>query len=254
MSTHFLPVYRTNATSELDELVPAIVTGRPDLAVALEASRQFRIRGICSLFLEGRGTGLLQDLHRSGRAFLHALRAADDAAKLTSKAAPFFDAIASTDWECARQIAGHSRDSWNPDEEYEDDFAYVRFLMLHFFLAGTPAECATILARFETILDGAADPRLDVCAAFHHGDAERFERALGEVLEGHAARYRALIQADAIPPEEVHTEGKLCVEGLALIRLAERRGFPLAADYLFVPSVAREPLRGALVADDWQQP
>jgi hypothetical protein len=254
MSTHFLPVYRSNATSELEDLVPTLLVGRPDLDATLGACQQFRIRGICSLFLEGRGTGLLQDLHRSGRAFLHALRAADDAAKLTSKAAPFFDAIASTDWECARQIAEHSRASWNPDEEYEDDFAYVRFLMLHFFLGGTPAECATVLTRFQTILDGAADPRLDVCAAFHHHDAELFERALGEVLEEHAARYRTLVDADAIPPEEVHTEGKLCVEGLALIRLAERGGFPLAADYLFVPSVAREPLHGPFVADDWQQP
>jgi Immunity protein 49 len=254
MSTHFLPVYRSNATSELEDLVPTLVAGRPSLDVAFAACRQFRIRGICSLFIEGRGTGLLQDLHRSGRAFLHVLRAADDGVKLTSKAAPFFDAIASTDWECARQIAEHARDTWNPDEEYEDDFVYVRFLMLHFFLDAAPAAGAALLARFATILDGTPAPRLDVCTAFERGDGELFERALAELLEGYAAHYRTLVASDAIPSEEAHTEGKLCVEALALVRLAERKGFPVAEDYLFVPAPAREPLRGAFAADDWQRP
>src|SRR6266571_1477313 len=162
MSTHFLPIYLSNASSELEELVPTLLTTQGDLDVALSACQLFRIRGICSLFLEARSAGLLQDLHRSGRAFLHALRGADDAIKLTGKATPFFDAVASADWDCARDIAASSRVTWNPDGEYEDDFAYVRFLMLHFFLGGVPVECARVLSRYEAVLDGAAEARFDI--------------------------------------------------------------------------------------------
>jgi immunity protein 49 of polymorphic toxin system len=253
MSTQFLPIYLSNATSELEEVMPTVVAARADLEGVLAACQLFRIRGICSLFLAARGGGLLQDLHRSGRAFLHVLRALDDETKLTSKAAPLFDAIASTDWDCAREIATYSRETWNEGEEYEDDFAYARFLMLHFLLGGTPLQCTEILARFEAILDGAADARFDICTAFHRGDSALFERGIAALLEAHAARYKKLGAAEALPPEEVHTEGQLCVEGLALIRLAERKGFPVEEDYLFVPSVAREPLREAFAGDDWQR-
>jgi hypothetical protein len=37
------------------------------------------------------------------------------------------------------------------------------------------------------------------------------------------------------------TERYVSVEGLALLRLAERRGLAVQADYLFLPSLARVP-------------
>jgi hypothetical protein len=52
-------------------------------------------------------------------------------------------------------------------------------------------------------------------------------------------------------PEAAATVGRLCVEGLALVRLAERQGMPTREGYLHVPSVAREPFAGAVRADSW---
>jgi hypothetical protein len=252
MSTHFLPVYSRKASSLLAELVPLVVAGRGGLDVAERACQQFRVRGICSLFLTGSSDDFLRDLRRSGRLYLQALQAADDSVKVTSKGSGFFDAIACGDADAARQIAEHASTTWKADAEYEDDFTYVRFLMSRFYLSGSADVSTQLVARYEAIVDGAPDARLDVCRALLNGDVDLFDGALCEVLEQHERHYQKLIDADVISLELAHTEGRLCVEGLALVQLGERSGFRLSEDYLLIPSVARERSGVEFEPDDSQ--
>ena len=254
MPTYFLPVFQNNALLELTERVDAVQGATADLEAVLAFCQWYRIRGICSLFLDGRPDSFLADLHRSGRAFLHYVARAPMSQKVTSRAAPFYDAIASGDWACAREIALHSRLTWNVEAEFEDDFQFVLFLMKRFFLDGTPAECTAVLGRFEEILSGAPDPHLDLGHAFASDDAERFGSGLAELLENYEGRYQKLISDDALGLEEAETESKLCVEGLALVKLAETRNFRLDEDYLLIPSVAREKASIVFGADDWTRP
>jgi hypothetical protein len=254
MPTYFLPVFQSNALLELTERVDAVQSGTAGLEAALAFCQWYRIRGICSLFLEGRPDSFLADLHRSGRAFLHYLTYAPMNQKATSRAAPFYDAIASGDVDCAREITRHSRLTWNADVEFEDDFQFVLFLMKHFFLDGDPGECASILGRLEAVLEGAPNPHFDLGHALTVNDAARFGSGLGDLLESHEARYQKLISDEMISPEEAETESKLCVEGLALVKLAEAKNIPLDEDYLLIPSVARERASIAFRADDWLRP
>jgi Immunity protein 49 len=254
MASYFLPVFRNNAFLELTERVGAVQAATMNLETVLAFCQWYRIQGICSLFLDGRPDSFLIDLHKSGRAFLHYLVRAPMSQKVTSRAAPFFDAIGSGDWTCARDIARNSRLTWNAEEEFEDDFQFFLFLTKHFFLDGTRAECAAILERFGEILDGAPDPHFDICRAFAADDAEQFGRALAELLQNHESHYQKVISDDAVAPEEAATESKLCVEGLALVKLAEAKAFPLDDDYLLIPSTARESVTVVFGTDDWESP
>ncbi|MBW2737452.1 MAG: immunity 49 family protein [Deltaproteobacteria bacterium] len=254
MSSYFLSVFSNNATLELEEMLPAVLSSSVDLDSILQFCQHYRIRGICSLFLSDSAAEFLADLRKSGRAFLHFLANSRASDKSTSKAEPFFDSIASRDLVCAREIARNSRLTWNKNEEYEDDFQYILFLMNLFFLYATEEACERNLQRYEEILDGDADPRLDICRAFAVKDSEEFHVALGELLEAHESRYQRLSRVDAILPEEAATEGKLCVEGLALLNLAEMMGLALDEDYLFIPSTARDQVAVVFSDDDWKNP
>lgn len=240
MYSQYLPVFKENAEDDIAELLPKVAQRKLRRRDLLFFCQTHRIAGIASLFLEGDAESFLQHLHQSGRAFLEFLTHEPDEQKVTSQAAPFFDAIAALDLVCARDIAQHARSTWNPQEEYEDDFLYVYFLMTQFFLNGTPAEGQTLLDRYDALLAGNDDPRVQLCKAFFTNDAPGFEVAIRAFLEHEKERYRKLIRGEVIAQESVATEAKLNVEGLALLRLAQQRGFPTQKNYLFIPSVVRK--------------
>src|SRR5262245_36792036 len=122
MGSKTLSLIRANAAFDIDGTLPLVISGDASLERVRIFCRNLRRKGICSLFLEGLPQLLHRDLQRSGAAFLHVLISASDAEKVTSDAAPFYDAVACGDFDTARGISRHSRNTWNPNEEYEDDF------------------------------------------------------------------------------------------------------------------------------------
>lgn len=254
MTSQFLPVFKSNAVFELAEMLPAIVDGDADFLTVIHFCRNYRIKGICTLFMDGVPKGLHLDLHKSGRAFLYSLKNMKDADKVTSKGQPFFDAIASNDLECAREIAKHSRLTWNNEEEYEDDFLYVFFLMKHFFLGGTDTENESIIQRYDQLLAGETDVQFDLCRAFFCKDNALFEKTLDQFLIERKKRFKKLVSTDSIPEEVAATEGNFCCEGLALVKLAETKGFKTQNKYLFIPSVARADVSISFDQEDWRNP
>lgn len=254
MTSRMLPVIRVNAESDIEGTLPLIIRGDVQIERVLIFCRNYRRRGICYLFLEGLPGPLHTDLQRSGAVFLHFLKGAKDTDKITSKAAPFFDAIACKDFVTARQISRHSRQTWNQEEEYEDDFLYVFFLMKKFFLAGTEQEVRAIIRHYEDVLEGVNDMRLDLCKSFIENDSQAFEEALHALLTQHEEYYQRGMNRDEILEEEWATEGQFFVEGLALVRLAEIQGFRTEKNYLFIPSIAIENAPTFFNPDAWKNP
>jgi hypothetical protein len=252
MYSQYLPVFKENAEGDIAELLPKAVQGKLGRRDTLFFCQIHRIAGIASLLLEGDVEGFLRHLQQSGRAFLDFLKHEADERKVTNQAAPFLDAIAALDLACAREIAQYARSTWNPQEEYEDDFLYVYFLMSQFFLNGTQAEGQALLNRYEALLAGDDDSRYQLCQAFFKNDAPGFEAAMRSLLEHEKERFGKLIRSEVIAQESAATEAKLNVEGLALLRLAQQRGFPTQNNYLFIPSLARKAPMQPYDPDAWK--
>lgn len=252
MSSIYLPVFHSNAAFDAAEILPRLLRMHITAEAALAFCRACRVRGIAGLFLDGVPEPLHRELCRSGRAMLSALGRMDEEQKATASLFPFFDAIAACDFDCARGIAQLSRATWNQNEEYEDDFLYVRVLMNHFFLGADPTEHDALVSRWETVIGRASDVRLDASRALWTRAAPDFEYALVRMLAGEKARYGRLRRSDALAPEIAATEGHFSVEGVALVRLARRLGLSTGSNYWGVPSIALKEFSPVFSGDTWQ--
>jgi hypothetical protein len=181
------------------------------------------------------------DLQRSGAAYSYFLELAADGDKVTSRAAPFFDAVASGDRVLSQAIASHASRQQKPDRELPDDFLYVRLLMDRFFGRATDAETVSALGAFEAALEGTGTPRFEVCQALVSGDPSAFHDGFMSLVDAHRAWYTTGLQEGRIAEEDWAIDGCIFIEGLALLRLAVMAGIPLEEEYPLVPSVALRP-------------
>jgi hypothetical protein len=250
MATKFMQAYVGNAHYRGNKLVSAVANHQASFKEVLELCRCHRVMAIGCLLMFGDAASFQARLYRSGRAYLHALARLDEASKVTSRGKPFFDAIAARDLDGARDIAALSRET-RDEVEYEEDFLFVHFLMTRFFLHQSDADDEAILTRWEEVLDGADDPRLAVCKALFAKDTKAFNGALELHLAEVESRLRRLEERDAIAAEELATEGKVSVEALALVVLAELAGIKPKKNYLFVPSLARAKSAPPAAPDSW---
>ncbi len=253
MTSRLLPLIAANALVDLHGGLADVMERRISFERMLTFCRNYRRRGICHFFLQGRPTGLLQDLQRSAAAFAHYLTGAPDSDKATGKFAPFFDAIACGDVGTAARISNVSRRDWNRDEEYEEDFLYVAFLMGRLFPDRERA-AAGILAEYERVLDGAEDARFTICRSLLTSSGKDFEEGLQALLVDRREYYRDGIKREDILEEEWATEGQLFVEGVALVRLAMTAGLDVQRNFLFIPSLVFKESLSAYGEASWQTP
>ncbi|MFY2561078.1 Imm49 family immunity protein [Corallococcus terminator] len=251
LSSEFLPVYVHNALGDASELLPDLRGGKASWRQALDFCGSLRLAGIGSLFLDGDSEGLLTRLAQSGRAFAFALSKLDDGSKRTSQCLPFFDAVAAGDFEGATRVARQARRHWAQGEEYEEDFLFVELLMQRFFLEAERSSCEALLVRYEQALQGTEDVRWGLVKALLEEDGAAFGAALSLYLSERRDRIQRQVKKERMPPELAVTEGYFSVEGLALVRLAERVGLETDEDYLHIPSTAREPLPASFREDSW---
>jgi hypothetical protein len=252
MASKFLPAIIGNAIEENQDLLPALIRGKADLRRIFTFCSNFRIAGISSLFLSGKSEDFRYYFHKSGRAFAHFLRNAQTIKVRLSKSQPFFDAVGAGDYEGAAQIAHDSCRTWAQGEEYEEDFLFFDFLMQLFFLGASSAACGALLERYEKCLQGAEDRRLDICKSLLHKDSDAFNSALRNFLLERKEALEKMAETQTIGEEQLATEWHFSVEGLALVRLAERRGIHTEEEYLHIPSIAREDAPLRFHADSWK--
>ncbi|TQF09800.1 hypothetical protein FJV41_42795 [Myxococcus llanfairpwllgwyngyllgogerychwyrndrobwllllantysiliogogogochensis] len=251
MSSKFLQVFVSNARSDNAELLKAL-DAKASLQQVLTFCENYRIRGIGRFLLYGDAEALHACLYKSGRAYLSLMEKVPESQWVTSRSAPFFDALAAQDLDGAREIARRARRTWQQGMEYKEDFLYVHFLMSRFFLGETDARLVELLADYEQVLQGSEDLRLPLCHALLKGDGEEVARALETFLVAERARQDRLLQREKISEERWATVAQVSVEGLALMTLAEHAGLPLVGEFPFVPSLARARGRPRLPVDSWR--
>lgn len=210
---------------------------------------------ILHLLLHGDYNAFFQDLARSAQCRLYHLKrcAADSHVDFycrSTRAEPYWDALAASCFELARDIGRLTPSSFREGEEYEDDFCYLRFL--HQWQennCGASAELSTLLQRFEEVLEGAANPRLAICKSLLGPDGNAFEQAFLALLE---ERY-AQIEREKIGAAEESVCAAVgtyvFVEGLALLRLAGLAGIKTREEYPLCPLLARLPMSLPLPMD-----
>ena len=167
-----------------------------------------------------------------------------DPARKSSFVAPFLDAVAANQFTLASQIADLSTDAWLEGYEYEDDFAYAAFL--HEFIlfnATSRDKLQGILDRFERALEGNADPRFELCKALLSANEIQFEEAYYDLLNEHDNRMSEIAdpKLDSSLAKEYTFEPNrwIFVEGLAMLRIADKLELHTEREYKYCPSIAR---------------
>ncbi|OLB14576.1 MAG: hypothetical protein AUH10_03715 [Gammaproteobacteria bacterium 13_2_20CM_66_19] len=210
---------------------------------------KLRAAAIIALLAKGDSDTYYHNLIRSGRCRLTYLQRCRGAGHTTdhhqasSRLGGFADAVAAADFATARQIVGLSPGTWLQGQEYEDDFCHAQILYGLIAAQPDPAHMQALFDRFATALDGRPDARLEVGKAIFGRSQADFDAAIEALL----AQRTAFIEADKarhkIEEPVMIAERQVYVEGLAFLRIAERLGTTLQAEYLYLPSLARVPMR-----------
>ena len=233
---------------------PALQAHEPHALATL-----FRCLGVSRMFTEGVVEPLFIAQMQSAGVYLHGLRRLTDEQKVTSRSSAWWDAIGGEYWEAASEIARNSRATPNLTWEHEDDFLYVYFLMTRYFLSRDPQPAVKqgqldLLTRWEQVLNGAFDPRLDLCKALVVVDADAFLSALLQVADARDVDVRQKAARGTLTDEDAAWFLPFWGEGLALLRLAERDGLSVADTCPMVPEIARSKNPLPFDVQAWTRP
>jgi hypothetical protein len=214
--------------------------------ILFHLSRYLRAAAIARLLAYADGATFRARLVRSGEARRRLLQWATGARRPFNRFTaaghygPLCDALAAGADELAHDIVRLSADTPVKGHEFEEDFLYARLLGL---MAteddAVPGRVEPLLDALERVMDGQDFPRLAMCRALLAREQEGFDAALQALLEERARHFRSQAKSFTPRDEEAETEPFIFVEGLALLRLAERRGLSVRSEYLFLPSLAR---------------
>ncbi|WPB76675.1 Imm49 family immunity protein [Archangium violaceum] len=209
-----------------------------------ELCQKQRARGISRLLLNADSDGFCHDLIESGRTWRHFFaRCAKDGYSdfymACSRSEPFFDALAAGSFELARALAALSPKSVRTGDEYEDDYCYARFFHC-LVLEENAVVIEAVLEQFEAALDGGTNARLEICRAlWTRKTPDVFEEAFLALLEERKEEVR---KEQGPRTLAVETNQNVFVEGLGVLRLAERAGLSTRREYELCPALARLPM------------
>jgi hypothetical protein len=215
--------------------------------LSLEVSYKLRTLAILALLGKASTDGFVHSCTRAARArrlYLRRLaRAGVDRAhhRVSGRYEPLLDAVAAGDMRLVGEIAQLSPADFRPPDEYEDDYCYAQIVQR---LCDDPVpelELEPLLERFERYLDGDENPRLAVCTALVRKHSAAFAEAFDAYLADFEERIKKNIAKGQLEDVHVLAQRHVSVEGLAMLRLAERRGVRTAREYSYCPSLARRP-------------
>lgn len=212
-----------------------------------EAAHFLEGLGICNLLLYADTDRFYENLVRAGhtrRYFLSESRRqgnVDDHQLAISRWDAYLCVLAAGHFALGRDIVTLSAMDWVKGGEYEDDFCY-RFFLHQFIMPPSPERDARLqaaLQRWAQWLAGQPSVRMDCCQALIARDGQAFSDAFDALIaqrQAEVAKQRRMsLAADlAFAPRS-----QIFIEGLALLRLAERLGLPLRPDYPLCPALAR---------------
>jgi immunity protein 49 of polymorphic toxin system len=214
--------------------------------LSLEVSEKLRAMAILVLLTKASTDTFYHNLIRSGRCREIYLRrcleekALEDHHRASGRYEPLCDSIAAGDFDLAGRIVRLSPDHFMAGHEYEDDYSYAQ--ILHMLVNGDTTNARRFLQRFEVYAEGESNARLSLSNALVGRNQDAFDEAFEELLTERATKIQADKDRHQLEEPQVVAQRHIFVEGLAILRLAERQGLKTAAEYRYCPSLARVPL------------
>jgi hypothetical protein len=226
---------------------------------AVETSQ--RLLAICALLGRADVEMFVERLDRSGTARLRLLglvaagQTCEPRIATASRSLGFFAALASRNFKLAAEIAALLPRQHSPAWEYEEDFLFadcVREMVLA-IESGTPSRhLAVAIGRWQQVLDGRESPTFEVCRALFAMDAPLFGESFAGFVASRVAmleEYRSEVNFDA---QVFAAEGNVYIEGIALLAIAVRLGFPVEVEYPLIPSLVHSAhSRRSGASPDW---
>ena len=215
--------------------------------LADELFNDFRTLGILLLLGNNDSDLFLHNLMRSAQMRLSYLERMqvegieDDFYQASGHYEPILAAIAAEDYDTVQGLYRLSAKELRPGE-YEDDRCHAQIL---FRLAAScpppAADYQPFIDEYLEILDGEVCVRLDLVRAFIAREQQSFDVALASLLNEFGDNE---VSEDDLPG--VRANHAICIEALAMLRLASKHGLTTAAEYPYCPTLARATLRNPL--------
>lgn len=249
MSHDYVDLARYNQTLVLGSILQALSQpGEVRAEHFLTAAVCYRVLGVCVLLQEADVEGFAAHLDKAGQARLALLEYAASVQPplapediLASDNVGFSDALAAGDLKLARAIARRSPELHAAGLEYEEDFLFSRFLHLWVGEPRDEKDVRLLLERWEQVVEPGADLRLDICQSLYTRNADRLADSIQALIEERKREMREYRKQLDFDPEVAATTGKIYIDGLALLRLAELEGLPSLPAYELHPPLARVP-------------
>jgi hypothetical protein len=217
--------------------------------LALEVSEKLRSLAIMALLTAGNSDLFYHNLDRAGRAWecflrqVHRKQAFAEHHWCCGRYLPLMDTIAAADFDLARRLAELAPREFREEHEYEDDFTYAQMLHRLAGLIGSEGELLPLLHALEGLIGDEQKPRFEICQALVQHDQTIFDTAFADLLRGRAREIAESKARGQLEEPCVAAQRSVYIEGLALLRLAERRGLRTETEYSYCPSLARVPMR-----------
>jgi hypothetical protein len=215
-------------------------------SLAAEVSLKLRTLAISVLCAHGKLNGFCHNLIRSGLVReRYLIRCVDEGHLLDHHRSSgwysaMMDTLAAGEFELGRRIAELSPSDFRPGHEYEDDYCYVQ--LIHGLIGVTVRAAPDLLAEFEAYVGDDVNARLDVIRSLVDKNQTAFETAFTDLLSEHERYINSEIENGRLEDLYVDASRRIFVEGLAILRLAEKVGLQTEPEYQFCPSIARAPM------------
>lgn len=207
----------------------------------------YRTCGIAAILIDLDSDKFYHMLIRSGYTRLFLLEQFSGEHKMESRFCKItrsnglFDSIAANRIDIAKEIADLSPMKWNKKFEYEDDYCFILFI--HEMIKNPENNILEfILQRFKGILANQSSSKYDVCFSLLERDDSSFDQSFMAMLNDWENELDR--QAKSIGRNEVEfsTAKYVYIQGLALLKMAEKLGIKTKDEYLFCPKEARMKL------------
>jgi hypothetical protein len=214
--------------------------------ICKDVQTKLRMLACFRLLKDGKSDSFYHNLIRSGMTRRHYLQRCMAEGALTDhfrgcgRYLALCDSVAAGDFALAKSIVELSPSEFLKGHEYEDDYCYGR--ILHGLVTGNREHIPETLDRFARYLEQTENGRLRVVRALFEQDGTGFEAGFKRLLEDRQLEIAQNIARGEIESIHVIAGRRIFVEGLAILRFAERAGLKTEQEYLFCPSLARVPM------------
>lgn len=214
--------------------------------VCVELSGYYRALGICELLLDCDVDAFFHSLIQGALTRKYYLARCvqegqlDQPERRATILGPMFDSIAANQFGLAGEIASMASSfRW---EDFEDDIDFAYAGVIHALVSPLGVGSSILSAAldaYEVVLEGQNEERLSVCRALERHEEQVFAESFLLLLDAHEEQMVNLKSSIRSNESTYAPNCFIFVEGLALLRIAERAGLKTQREYPLCPSLAR---------------